>query len=267
MEYVDCHTHTRHSDGRGTIEENVARACALGLSTIACTDHFVLPPTMDPDCACSVPAGDAGAYLEDIRAAREAHPEIQVVTGWECDFYPGCERLIDRHRGDATFLLGSVHALDGQWIDDLGDLAYWERHRLEDVWTRYFEVWAQACACDVGFSSMAHPDLVSLRGLVPDDPALLRDLYESAASAAARAGVRVEVSSAGMRKPLGAFYPAPELLAAFCAHGVPITVGSDAHDPAVVGDRIADLYAYARRAGYTQVDVPTVAGGWRSIAL
>jgi histidinol-phosphatase (PHP family) len=266
-ELVDCHTHSTYSDGHSTVAENVERAVSLGVTTLACTDHFVLPASMDPDCSCSVPASDAAGYLADVRRERELHPQLDLVSGWECDYYPGCEGMIERYRGDATFLLGSVHALDGRWIDDPDDLSYWDEHRLGDVWTRYFEVWCEACACPVGFSSMAHPDLVSWRGLVPDDAALLDDLYERAACAAAEAGVRVEVSSAGAIKPLGSFYPAPDLLRAFRRHHVPITVASDAHACQRIADRVADLYEYARRAGYRAVDVPTSSGGWRSVAL
>ncbi len=264
---VDCHTHTRYSDGTPTLEENVARAEHLGLTTIACTDHFVLPSAMDPDCECSVPAADAAPYLEEIAQVRLAHPGIEVVSGWECDYYEGCEDFIGRYRGNATFLLGSVHALDGEWIDDLSDLSYWEAHPLEDVWRRYFEVWCRACSCPVGFSSMAHPDLVRILGRVPADEALVSRLFSQAADAAQAAGVHVEVSSAGLRKPLGAFYPDPRLLSGFCQAGVPITVGSDAHKAENVGDHIADLYAYAYQAGYRKVDVPRADGDWRQIDL
>jgi histidinol-phosphatase (PHP family) len=37
------------------------------------------------------------------------------------------------------------------------------------------------------------------------------------------------VSSAGLRKPVGEAYPAPDLLARFAAAGVPFTTASDAH--------------------------------------
>ncbi len=36
---ADFHTHTKFSDGKGTIEENVLAARAIGLKTVAITDH------------------------------------------------------------------------------------------------------------------------------------------------------------------------------------------------------------------------------------
>ena len=278
MELVDCHTHTRHSDGRPSVEENVARACELGLATIACTDHFTLPAAIDPACEVSVWWEDLASYERDVLAARAAHPGIDVVYGFECDWYPGCEAYIDRLRGGATFLLGSVHLLGDPlgalgpdtawgWIDDGDDLSYWDEHGTEEVWRRYFDAWCRACSSPAGFSSMAHPDLVRKFGRVPTGGALVARLHDEAAQAAAAAGVRVEVSSAGARTAAGGFYPDADLLARFCAAGVPITVGSDAHDAARVGERIRDLYAYAHEAGYRRVDVPTPDGGWREVAL
>lgn len=266
MELVDCHTHSRHSDGSSTVEENVARAEGLGLATICCTDHLTLPADIDPDCECSVPEGDLPALASDVRTAREAHPGVEVVFGFECDYYPGCEPNVARWSRGATFLLGSVHRLDGSWIDDLSDLSYWDAHGTDEVWARYFEVWAEACGSACGFDSMAHPDLVSLLGRFPDEALALR-LYRQAADAASAAGVRVEVNTAGRIKPVGRIYPDDRLLGMFRRAGVPLTVGSDAHASSRVGEGIADAYAKALRAGYRTVDVPTADGGWRALAI
>lgn len=266
MELVDCHTHTRHSDGAASVEENVARAVALGITTLCCTDHLTLPRAMDPDCACSIPQDDLPAYVADVAAARERHPEVEVVLGFECDYYPGCELNVARWSAGATFRLGSVHSLDGSWIDDLSDLTYWDAHTTDEVWERYFEVWAQACSSACGFDSMAHPDLVSLLGRFPDATTRAR-LYAHAAEAAREAGVRVELNTAGAIKPVGRFYPDPELLALFARTGVPLTVGSDAHRLERVGEGIAAAYALAYEAGYRTVDVPTAEGGWRRVSI
>ena len=44
-----------------------------------------------------------------------------------------------------------------------------------------------------------------------------------------------EVNSAGLRYPVQEIYPGPELLQIFFAHGLPVTLGSDAHRPEDVG--------------------------------
>ena len=265
MELVDCHTHTFYSDGKASVEDNVSRACELGLTTICITDHLTLPHEIDPACEVSVPEADLPAYAADIEAARARHPEVEVVFGFECDYYPGCADNIIRWTRGATFRLGSVHMVDMRWIDDLSDLSFWEERGVDAVWEGYFRLWGQACHSGL-FDSMAHPDLVSLLGRYPSDDAMRR-LFAQAARDAAAADVHVEINTAGSIKPVGRFYPHPELLSLFHEAGVPITVGSDAHVVTRVGENIDQAYALAAAAGYRSIDVPTAAGGWRSVSV
>ncbi len=265
MEIVDCHTHTRLSDGKSSVEENVARASELGATTVCLTDHLTLPQAIDPSCEVSVPEADLSRYAADIMSARERHPEIDVVFGFECDYYPECADNVRRWSEGATFRLGSVHMLEYRWIDDLDDLSYWDERGVDEVWEKYFAVWGQACDSGL-FDSMAHPDLVSLLGRYPSEGAM-RDLYAQAAQDAARAGVHVEVNTAGSIKPVGRFYPHPELLGLFHEAGVPLTVGSDAHAASRICENIPSAYALAASAGYRSVDVPTSDGGWRRISI
>ena len=267
MELVDCHTHTAYSDGTSTVAQNVAQAAALGVATLCCTDHLTLPHAMDPTCEVSVAEADLPALAREVEVARAAHPEVEVVFGFEADYYPGCEANIARWRGDATFLLGSVHGIDGRWIDDLRDLSYWDELGCDAIWERYFEVWAQACCSPCRFDSMAHPDLVMLLGRFPSSDVRRRKLYADAADAAQAAGVHVEINTAGLLKPVAQLYPHPDLLDAFFHAGVPLTVGSDAHTAARIGASIPEAYAFAHGVGYRSVDVPTTAGGWRTVEL
>ena len=81
----------------------------------------------------------------------------------------------------------------------------------DEVWRRYFEALAE-CARSGLFDILAHPDLVKVWGgarpLPERDP---RHFYEPAVEAIAESGIAVEVSTAGLRKPVGELYPAPRL--------------------------------------------------------
>ena len=118
------------------------------------------------------------------------------------------------------------------------------------------------------FDSMAHPDLVKLfssSGYAPSIP--LEPLWDQMAEAAREAGVHVELSTAGLRKPCADFYPAAGLLERFQRAGVPLTVGSDGHTPGTICWEIKRAYAFAHAAGYRSIDAPTATGEWRTIAL
>ena len=81
----------------------------------------------------------------------------------------------------------------------------------DEVWRRYFEALAE-CARSGLFDILAHPDLVKVWGgarpLPERDP---RAYYEPAVEAIAESGIAVEVSTAGLRKPVGELYPAARL--------------------------------------------------------
>ena len=65
----------------------------------------------------------------------------------------------------------------------------------------------------------------------------------------------VEVSTAGLHKPVGELYPHPDFLRACRVRGVPVTLGSDAHSPDLVGrdfDRARELLT---SAGYETITV------------
>ena len=102
---VDCHTHTRHSDGVGTFEENARAAVAAGCSVLVSTDHLTLPSgPMDPVGQVQVVEGDLAAYKREWEMARDAHPELEMILGFEADWYPGADptlwtEIVEGHAG------------------------------------------------------------------------------------------------------------------------------------------------------------------------
>ncbi|TML05162.1 MAG: histidinol-phosphatase, partial [Actinobacteria bacterium] len=100
------------------------------------------------------------------------------------------------------------------------------------------------------FDSLSHPDLVKIFG----ERAMSFD-YSGVADAIAESGIAVEVSTAGLRKPVRELYPHPDLLAACRRRGVPVTTGSDAHAPDLVGQDFDRARELLRSAGYETVTV------------
>lgn len=176
--------------------------------------------------------------------------EFLVATplrvGIECDFIPGAEdrtaTMLDARPFD--YVVGSVHFVGEQSLDT-EEFSIWDSGRSADeVWRRYFEIVAESARSGL-FDIVAHPDLVKVWGgarPAPDrDP---RFHYEPAVEAMAEAGVAVEMSTAGLRKPAGEIYPAPALAAMCVDAGVPFALSSDAHLPEQVGfgyDRALEL--------------------------
>ena len=97
---VDCHTHTSFSDGHASFEDNVRAAAAAGCRVMVSTDHLTLPASMDANCEVQVTEGDLPAHrlaFEDARnLAAQIAPELTFIYGFECDWYEGCEPLVER---------------------------------------------------------------------------------------------------------------------------------------------------------------------------
>jgi histidinol-phosphatase (PHP family) len=163
--------------------------------------------------------------------------DTDLKLGIEADFIPGREdrmaNLLDGR--DWDYVVGSVHFVGDESLDT-EEFSIWKQTAsAERIWSRYFEMLGQAAQSGL-FDVMAHPDLVKVWGKdrpVPDGD--LRRFYYPAMEAIADAGVAVEVSTAGFRKPVGEIYPAPAFLEMAIDAGTPLALSSDAHVPEQLG--------------------------------
>ncbi len=96
--------------------------------------------------------------------------------------------------------------------------------------------------------------MVGARGR-PEPPRPRREYYELALERIAAADVAVEISTAGLRKPVGEMYPAHELLELLVAAGKPVSLSSDAHEPESIGQGYDRALELMRAAGVRQVCV------------
>jgi histidinol-phosphatase (PHP family) len=252
---VDYHMHLRDRDGRidhtvEAVERFVETAAARGIDEIGFAEHvYYFAPTrplwMDVPHHVERCVYDFDRYVGAIVEAKERG--LPVKLGLEVDYIRGRERetreLLDRYPWD--FLLGSVHFVDGGGIDSSPRLI--DEVGLEEAWRRYFEELAAAARSGL-FDVLSHPDLVKIWGERPPEPdySTLLDALD---------GVCLEISSAGLRKPVGELYPDRRLLDAARERGVPITFASDAHEPKLVGEDFDAVLAAARDAGYETVTV------------
>lgn len=193
---------------------------------------------------------DLDAYCEFVRAS------TGMALGIEADYVPGRERelasLLDGR--DFDYVIGSVHFVDDGAVDMQGEFDAFTGADAETVWRRYFELLAQAAQSGL-FDIIAHPDLVKIWGRGRNPGGDLRRFYEPAADAIARSGVSVEVSTAGLRKPVGEIYPGSDLLALFSAHATPVVLSSDAHRPHELGYGYEQAVTYLRSHDINQVAV------------
>ncbi len=261
---VDYHMHLRGpANGREgpveltveAVERFVEQAAARGVDEIAFTEHMYYfhqaEPLLGHPYHRERVAHDLDTYCDAILESKRQG--LPVKLGLELEWLPGREaelaELLRPYPWD--FLLGSVHLVDGEAVDL--ESGVWDRLAVDEVWRRYFAELADLARSGLA-DVLAHPDLVKIFGRRP--PAAEVDLHHGQAVAAiAGAGVAVEVSTAGLRKPVGELYPDAGFLARCREHGVGATLASDAHVAQDVGRDFEAGLDHLRSVGYDTLTV------------
>jgi len=240
---TDYHLHLRPDDENTTAEryftgENVDRylaaAEAAGVEELGVSEHvYRFRQALDlwrHPLWESNGQDDLDAYCDFVRGT-------PLKLGIECDFIPGAEdrtaTLLEAR--DFDYVVGSVHFIGDAAVDHPGWDVWDGSGDADEVWRRYFESLAE-CARSGLFDILAHPDLVKVWGgnrpLPERDP---RFFYEPAVAAIAESGIAVEVSTAGLRKPVGELYPSQGFAEMCIEAGASFALSSDAHLPEQVG--------------------------------
>lgn len=252
---TDYHLHLRPDDegtpaGQYFTAENVDRylaaAAAAGIEELGVSEHvYRFHQALD---LWSHPLWVENA-VDDLDAYCEFVRTTPLRLGVECDFIPGAEEQTAALLAvrDFDYVVGSVHFVgDGDAAVDHDGFDVWEGGEdAERIWSRYFEMLAEAARSNL-FDILAHPDLVKVwgRDRRPLPEGDLRRFYEPAVEAIAESGIAVELSTAGLRKPVAELYPAVGFAELCVEAGAPFALSSDAHLPEQVGfeyDRAVDF--------------------------
>ena len=249
---VDYHMHLRAPESGSEeldhtvegIERYVEQACTRGVDEIGITEHvyyfsetrdfWALPYQVERSRA------ELGSYCDAVLEAKRRG--LPVKLGLEVDWVPEradeLAQVLEPYPWD--YLIGSVHWIRGLAVDQKPGL--WAESSAEEVWALYASE-LEAAARSGHFDVLAHPDLVKIFGDRVDwDWQPVIDALD---------GVALEVSTAGLHKPVGELYPEASLLRG----AKRITLASDAHAANDVGRDLEAAVAHARAAGFETVTV------------
>jgi histidinol-phosphatase (PHP family) len=139
---------------------------------------------------------------------------------------------------------------------DTEEFSVWLAHESpERIWSRYFEALGEAAQSGL-FDILAHPDLVKVWGRERPLPrGDLRRFYYEAMEVIADIDVAIEVSTAGLRKPVGEIYPAPAFLEMAIDAGKPLALSSDAHVPDDLGHAYDEAVELLESLGVKEIAV------------
>jgi histidinol-phosphatase (PHP family) len=261
---TDYHLHLRSDATDASAAEhytlqNVRRyrdaARARGIDELGCAEHvyrFVqaLELWRHPFWQ-SYAHDDIDEYCAFVRGSTD------LRLGIETDYVPGAEertaRLLAAREFD--FVVGSVHFITDGAVDMDVYSVWGAGQSAEAIWERYFRTIGDAARSGL-FDILAHPDLVKYWGHArPRPEGDLRRFYELALEGIAESGIAVEVSTAGLRKPVGELYPSAQFLRMCVEAGAPIALSSDAHRAEDVGADYDRALAELAAAGVAELCV------------
>ncbi len=234
----------------GTPDEYVRQGIAVGFKEMGFSDHA--PMVHEPMPGVTMSFDELPLYHRMIDEVRAKYADkITVKIALEADFIPGFEAktkaIIDGHPYD--YIIGSVHFVNGWAVDDPATIELWKKQDINQVYRDYYALLRQSAKSGM-FNIIGHCDLPKKFGHRPTVD--LTDEVRTTAKVFKDSGVALEINTSGLRKPVKEMYPAPACLKIYREAGVPLTFGSDSHDPKDVGrdfDKAVDL---ARSVGYTE---------------
>jgi histidinol-phosphatase (PHP family) len=241
----DYHTHPQgHNVRPYTIEllqPWIERCRAKGIRSIAFTDHDRYL---------------AGVDFSVLDSLRNRSDDVQILAGIELDNDPANSatgiRWVEANWDRLDFVLGSVHYFAGEteMLDRVGRLEQFEARGLLNAFEQYVQELEKLISRG-HIDCLAHLDLVKIHGLRPSDYDPVK-FFLPILEMAKKAGLAIEASTAGWRKPVGEQYPHLSILKAAVELDIPITTASDAHSYAQVGENYDQLAEVLNSAGVTR---------------
>ncbi|WP_166240836.1 histidinol-phosphatase HisJ [Paenibacillus turpanensis] len=256
---IDYHTHhVRCGHAEGTLEQYVQKAIEIGLDHIGLSDHMPLihlDPETYPFKGMAMPYEELPHYVEEAFALKSSYADrIQIRVGMEADYIEGYEdeirKLIEAYPWD--YVIGSVHFL-GDWdITDFRQTEGWSTRDANEVYRRYYD--AIRKAAKTGFYDIiGHVDVIKRFGFKPTED--MTEVENETLRTIAECGTAIELNASGLRMPCAEMFPSRRMLAEAKRLGIPVTLGSDAHQPERLGQYLNEARNTLKEVGFTQLAV------------
>ena len=264
---VDLHTHTNHSHARDSVRQMFDAGQAYGLAVQGFSEHSPRPEGYDyPTEYREHLAATFEDYVREVRELQDGQDRCEVLLGLEADWLenevPYLRSMVAAH--DYDYVIAGIHFL-GNWGMD-SSARDWEAFSAERKYSLYEQYYkTMAAMAETGlFNIVAHPDLVKIFSIDDfrawlDRPESMK-LVRQALTAVKEAGMAMEISSAGLRKPCREIYPGPKILRLARELELDIPFASDSHCTEQVAWNFDKLAAYAASEGWRESMVFTRQG-------
>ena len=233
---ADFHLHSSFSeDCNISMEEMIQAGILKGLTEMCFTEHndFDYPKKNDSDRDLFLLNVDS--YLYELLNMRKKYAgQIKLLFGIEIGLQESCLRqnIVLSKSHDFDFIIASSHLCHRE---DPYYSSFWEGKDTGTCYRLYFEEMLSNIKSFLGFDVYGHLDYIA-RYAPPETDRFLyadyRDIIDEILKTLIAGEKAIECNTSGLRKPLNATNPCPDILRRYRELGGEIiTVGSDAHFP------------------------------------
>ena len=252
---IDYHVHTSLCNhANGAMDQYIQKAIKAGLREICFLDHLTLHKNGRGQ---SMEPADVPFYFHCARQlAHQYEGQIRVKVGLEVDFDPEtADRAEDIIRPfDFDVIGGSVHFIDHMNIVSSKNTKDRESQPIDALCDQYLDQMDQMVSRNFA-DIVCHLDVIKKFGRRPS-PAM-EEKFNALLSKIGYKQLTVELNTSGVDHPAKEFYPGAALLKACHDRGIPMTIGSDAHEPGQVARHFEAALALLRSTGFRNVSAFT----------
>ncbi|MCS7105733.1 MAG: histidinol-phosphatase [Candidatus Aenigmarchaeota archaeon] len=258
---IDYHLHTDYTkDAEGKVEDYCRVAKEKNLKEIAFTNHFNIIKLNSP--GESILPEQISQYFQEIEKARKEFG-LKIKFGLEVDYWKSehkkIERILNEHEFD--FLLGSVHYVDNISIAGKPEnsINFFKGKSLQEAYEIYFDRVIETLESNL-FDILAHPDYIRKNVIkffgkeLPFEK--YRNLVDKVIETLIANDIGIEINTSGFFHGTNDFFPSHEFLKLCLDSGVKVViVGSDAHKPERVGDKVKEALERLKDIGFKKIYV------------
>jgi histidinol-phosphatase (PHP family) len=256
---IDYHIHTDYTaDAKGKVEDYCKAAEEKNIEEIAFTNHFIISQMNVR--GNTIKFEEIPKHLEEIELAKKKF-DVKIKAGLEVDYWKSkhkeIEGTLDNYPFD--FLLGSVHFIDGYIVNGSKEdaLEFFKNRSMAEIYEAYFARVMETIASRL-FDVLAHPDYIRKNVFKCFGKELPFEKYRRTAEKVVELlvdnNVGIEVNTSGYFHDMGDSFPSPDFLKLCLESGVKVvTIGSDAHTPSRVGDKMTEGMQKLKDVGYKKI--------------
>jgi len=191
-------------------------------------------------------------YKKMFQKAKEKYKkEIELLYALEFDFIP---KFMDKQilkSKEYDYLIGSIHFDDKEILEqyNISEKEFNNPKKIDYIWRKYFEK-IEEMAKSGYFNIVGHFDLI--KNLTQTQSKKdIRLLAKSALKTIKKSGMSIEINTSGLRYEYKEMFPSVLLLEEICSYDIPITFGSDSHNPNHVAYKLETAEKLAKDIGFS----------------